>query len=73
MRINANKYKSNEVFKMVREYTGLTQTELALELNRKSYHGIKKIENGTNKFYFDTLMEVLKKHNLEMIITDKKE
>ena len=72
MKIIANKYKSNEVFKMVREYTGLTQTELAMELNRKSYHGIKKIENGSNKFYFDTLMEILNNHNLELIITDKK-
>lgn len=71
MKIVANNYKSNEVFKMVREYTGLTQTELAKELNRRSYHGIKNIERGTNKFYFDTLMEIIKKHNLELIIKDK--
>ena len=71
MKIIANKYQANEIFRMVREYTGLTQTELAKELNRKSYHGIKKIENGTNRFYFDTLMQIIKKHNLELIIQEK--
>ena len=72
MKIVVNDYEPKEVFRMVREYTGLTQTELAKELNRKSYHGIKKIENGTNRFYFDTFMEVIKKHDLEVIITNKK-
>ena len=73
MKIVANNYEPKEVFRMVREYTGLTQSELAKELNRKSYHGIKRIENGTNRFYFETLMEVAKKHNLKILITDGKE
>ena len=71
MKIVANDYEPKEVFRMIREYTGLTQTELAKELNRRSYHGIKKIENGSNRFYFETLMEIAKKHNLEVVIRNK--
>ena len=71
MKIIANNYKPNEVFRMVREYTGLTQTQLAKELNRRSYHGIKNIERGTNRLYFDTYMVIIKKHNLEVIIQEK--
>ena len=72
MKIVANDYEPKEVFRMVREYTGLTQTELANELKRKSYHGIKKIESGSNRFYFETLMDIAKKHNLKIIITNEK-
>ena len=64
MKIVANDYEPKEVFRMIREYTGLTQTELAKELNRKSYHGIKKIENGSNRFYFETLMAIAEINDL---------
>ena len=71
MKIVANDYEPKDLFKFIREYTGLTQTELAKELNRKSYHGIKKIENGTNRFYFDTFMEIIKNHDLIVTIENK--
>jgi len=71
MKIIANDYDPKDLFKIIREYTGLTQTELANELNRKSYHGIKKIENGTIRFYFDTFMEIIKKHDLIVTLEDR--
>jgi DNA-binding XRE family transcriptional regulator len=71
MKIIANNYKNNEVFKIIREWTGLTQTELAKELGRKSRDGITKIETGENDFYFDTLMKIIKKHNMIMTIEKK--
>lgn len=71
MKIIANNYRNNEVFKIIREWTGLTQTELAKELGRKSRDGITKIETGENDFYFDTLMKIIKKHNMIMTIEKK--
>lgn len=71
MKIIANNYKNNEVFKIIREWTGLTQKELANELGRKSRDGITKIETGENDFYFDTLMQIIKKHNMIMTIEKK--
>lgn len=71
MKIIANNYKNNEVFKIIREWTGLTQKELADELGRKSRDGITKIETGENDFYFDTLMQIIKKHNMIMTIEKK--
>lgn len=71
MKIIANNYENYEVFKIIREWTGLTQTELAKELGRKSRDGITKIETGENDFYFDTLMKIIKKHNMIMTIEKK--
>lgn len=58
MRIIANNYKPNEVFKIIREWTELTQEELAKELNYKTYHSIKQIERGINSFTFQNLMKI---------------
>lgn len=41
------------------------------ELGRKSRDGITKIETGENDFYFDTLMKIIKKHNMIMTIEKK--
>lgn len=71
MKIIANNYKENEVFKIIREWTELTQEELAKELNYKTYHTIKQIERGINSFTFETLMKIAKKHNLIITIEKK--
>lgn len=70
MKLVANTYEPKEIFKIIREWTGLTQEELAKELNRKSRHGIKKIETGENRYYFETLFDICKKHDI--IITFEK-
>ena len=52
----------------MREWTGLTQEELAKELGYKNYHTVKQIEKGVNKFTFHTLLEILNNHDIEIII-----
>lgn len=71
MKIVANNYKENEVFKIIREWTELTQEELAQELGYKNYHSIKQIERGINSFTFQTLMKIAKLHNLVITIEKK--
>jgi len=71
MKIIANNYKENEVFKIIREWTELTQEELAKELGYKNYHSIKQIERGVNTYTFHKLMEIAKKHNLIITIEKK--
>ena len=67
MRMIANEYEPHETFKIIREWTGLTQGQLAQELNRRSRHGIKNIEAGNARFYYETLLEICKKHNIKLI------
>ncbi len=50
MKIIANNYKNHEIFKILREWTGLTQEQLAKELGRKGRDGISKIETGEIDF-----------------------
>ncbi len=63
MKLIANNYEPKYTFKILREWTELTQEELAKELNRSKY-GLKKYENGENRFYFETILEICKKHNI---------
>lgn len=71
MKLVANDYEPKEVFKIIREWTGLTQEELAKELKRKSRHGIKEIETGSVRFYYETLLEICIKHNIKITFEKK--
>ena len=68
MKIIANNYKENEVFKIIREWTNLTQDELAKELGYKTYHSIKQIERRVNTFTFQKLMQIAKKYNIKVTL-----
>ena len=59
--------KINEQIAFLRKQKGLTQEELAKELNRRSRHGIKNIETGNARFYFETILEICKKHNIKLV------
>lgn len=72
MKIIANNYEEKEVFKIIREWTGLTQEELAKELGYSNYHTIKQIERGVNKYTFQKLMDIAKKHNIKIILEKEK-
>ncbi len=67
MKIIANEYETKEIMKIIREWTGLTQRDFGKSLNR-SRDSINNIENGRNKVYFDTLMEIAKKYDLKITI-----
>lgn len=71
MKLIANEYEPNEVFKIIREWTGLTQEELAKELSRRSRHGIKEIETGNVRFYYETILEICKRHNITITFEKK--
>lgn len=70
MKIIANNYEPNEIIKIIREWTELTQKDFAKSLNR-SRDSINNIENGRNKYYFNLLMEIAKKHNIIITIEKK--
>lgn len=71
MRIKANDYKSNEIIKIIREWTELSQRDFGKSIGR-SRDSINSIENGRNRIFFDTLLEIAKKHNITIIIERKK-
>lgn len=45
MKINANKYEANEIMKIIREWTNLSQEKFAKEIGR-SRNGINNIEHN---------------------------
>ena len=69
MKIVANDYKPNEVIKMLREYTGRTQEELAKDL-KLTRNAIQKFEYGTNNYTFETLLKIAKQHGFKITIED---
>ena len=71
MKLIANNYEPKEIFKILREWTGLTQTELAKELGYKTYHSIKQIERGVNTINFNKVIQMIKKYNI-LVTFEKK-
>jgi len=71
MKLEANNYEPKDIFKIIREWTGLTQEELAKELGRKSRHGIKNIETGNVRFFYETILKICNKHNITITFEKK--
>lgn len=69
MKIKANDYKANEVFKIIREWSGKTQKEFGESINRTK-NAIQFYEYGQRNFDFELLLQIAKKENL--IITIEK-
>ena len=72
MRVSTKDYKSNDLFRIIREYSGLSQDEISKLAGKKNRYWAKDIENGRNRFYFDDLCEICKKCGLNIIIEDDK-
>ena len=70
MKINANKYKANEILRCMREATNLTQTEFAKTIN-KSRDWQQSNEYGRSNYYFKDLIEIANKLGFEIEITKK--
>lgn len=70
MKIIANNYRANEVFKIIREYTGKTQKQFGEDINR-SKTAIQYYEYGQRNFDFELLLEIAKKENLIITIESK--
>lgn len=70
MKIKANDYRSNEIIKIIREWSGKTQTEFGKEINR-TRNAIQLYEYGQRNYDFELLLEIAKKENLIITIEKK--
>ena len=70
MEIKANKYKANEVLKFIRQNTNLTQKEFAKRIN-KSEDWQYSNESGRSRYFFNDIIEIANKYDLEILIKDK--
>lgn len=71
MKINALDYDSKELFKMIREWSELTQEEFAGKIN-VSKGTVQNYEQGKRNYTFKSLMEICKKNNINIILEKKK-
>ena len=69
MKKQLNKYKANEIIKIIRQNTKLTQEEFAKKIN-KSRHTVQSYELGRNKMSLDTFLETINKFDLKITIKD---
>ncbi len=70
MKIKANDYSAAEIVKIIREWTELSQKDFAESLGR-SRDSINNIENGRNRIFLNTLLEIAKKYDIEITIEKK--
>ncbi len=71
MKLIANEYEPKDVFKILREWTELTQEQIGLAMGKKGRSWAKFIENGKSRFYFDDVMKMCKKYGITMILEKK--
>ena len=71
MKIIANDYRANEVFRIIRENSGKSQKEFGKQINR-STTAIQYYEYGERNYDFELLLKIAKKENLNSIIESKK-
>ncbi len=71
MKINALDYDSKELFKIIREWSELTQEEFAKKVN-VSKGTVQNYEQGKRNYTFKTLIEICKKNNINIILEKKK-
>lgn len=67
MKISTNKYEANEIMKIIRKWTNLSQEKFAKELGR-SRNGINNIEHNRNRIYLNDFLDICKKFNITVTI-----
>jgi DNA-binding XRE family transcriptional regulator len=70
VKIVANEYKPNEIAKIIREWTGLTQEQFGKAIHR-SKHAVQSMELGRNNIYLHTLLDIASKYGLKITIEKK--
>ena len=68
MKLKASEYKAYEILKIIREWTGLTQKEFGLLLNRTE-RSIQSLESGARHCTLDTLLQIANIHNVKIEIS----
>jgi len=67
LKIKANEYKPNEIIKIIREWTGLTQQQFGTMIHR-SKHTVQSMELGRSNVYLYTLLDIANQYGLDIII-----
>lgn len=67
MKINANKYETKDILKIIREWTNKTQKEFGNDVG-KTNEWVKANEAGKTNYYFKDLLDLCKKNNIDIII-----
>lgn len=70
MKLVANNYDANEIMRILREWTGLTQAELAEFLN-KDKSTIRQYEYGKLNINFIDVLKIAKEYNITITFEKK--
>ena len=68
MKLNASKYETKDIIKIIREWTNKTQKEFGKDIN-KSNEWVKANEAGKTNYYFKNLLKLCEENNINTIIT----
>lgn len=68
MKLHATDYTTEEILKILREWTGLTQKDFGKTISR-SERSIQSLESGDRHCTVDTLLQIAKTHNIKIVIT----
>lgn len=67
MKFTANEYTPQEICKMLREWTELSQTEFGKSIHR-SDRSIRMLESGESHLTVETLLKIANTHGMKVII-----
>ena len=70
MKITANDYEANEIIKIMREWTELTQEQFGNSIHR-SRSTIQSMETKRMNIYLHTFLEIAEQHGITITIEKK--
>lgn len=70
MKITANEYSPQEIIKIIREWTELTQKEFGKSIHR-SERSVQSLELGERNYDMGTLLQIAKIHGITITIEKK--
>ena len=73
MKLSSKDYEPKEIFKIIREWTGLTQEQFGKLLNKKGRSWARNIEYGSARFYFNDLYKICNEYNIVISFEKTKE
>lgn len=68
MKLKATEYTTEEILKILREWTGLTQKDFGKSISRTE-RSIQSLESGDRHLTVDTLLQIAKTHNIKIVIS----
>lgn len=68
MKLKATEYTTEEILKIFREWTGLTQKDFGKSISRTE-RSIQSLESGDRHLTVDTLLQIAKTHNIKIVIS----